>query len=56
MDRLPPSLPGQGLSDYEQLPGREQDLQTLGRAVVEGWTAWSGVSALGLPRSLSTLL
>lgn len=37
MDRLPPPLPGQGLSDYEQLPGREQDLQTLGRAVVEGW-------------------
>ena len=37
MDRLPPPLPGQGLSDYEQLPGREQDLQTVGRAVVEGW-------------------
>lgn len=51
MDQLPPPLPGQGLSDCTQLPGHEQDLQTLGRAVVEGWVARGGGFCL-LPPSL----
>ena len=51
VDRLPPPLPGQGLSDCAQLPGHEQDLQTLRRAVVEGWAARGG-GFCSLPPSL----
>lgn len=33
---------GQGLADYKQLLGPEQDLQTLGRLFSKGWEARGG--------------
>lgn len=42
VDRLPPPLPGQGLSDYKQLPGPQAGLMNLGEGCGRGLGGMGG--------------